>query len=115
MVVALGREFRRRNMPTHLRALRIFYRALRARRRVLAKVDPPPWTEDLVLDWLAIFRIPPFERHYPTRPAHAPCPGCGAANALGLDVVNRAVHAGGYISECKRCGKEWLVLDAAAT
>lgn len=111
LIVALGREFARRDMQAHLRGLRVFYSALRARRRAQAALNPPPWTEDLVLDWLAIMRIPPFEHHYAVLSRSAPCPTCSGGNASGLDVVNRAVHVGGLVSECKHCGEQWLVLS----
>lgn len=98
-------------MAGHLNALRRFYRVRKQRALAQGLADERVWDEDVVLEWLAIFRIPPFDRVYQVRPRGAPCPSCGTGAAQGADVSYRAVFPGGSLTECLACRTVWLVSD----
>jgi hypothetical protein len=106
-MVLLGAEFKRRDMTSHLESLRRFYsehrRAERGRR-------PEEWSQDLVIEWLCIFHIPPFESIYPVRArASSLCIRCG--HNTDRDPSVRAVYPGGTLYYCK-CGARWIVEEA---
>jgi hypothetical protein len=107
LVVRLGREFSRRGMREECRRLRLYYLALdhglaAGRHRVEVC-----WDEDLVLEWLRLLRVEPFEGDYPVRPTTS-CASC--VNRPGT-VVTTAVFPGGAKLQCLQCGSRWLRLD----
>jgi hypothetical protein len=110
LVTELGREFKRRGMERHLWALRRFYREY-----LLHETEPRLWSFDLVIEWLCLLRIGPFDHVYKVLPRGAPCPRCGSAEARGAPAVwTEAVWSGGAKLHCTRCGAAWLQLDAQA-
>ncbi len=75
LVVALACEFSRRGMPDHCDRLRLYYLALRhgldsARHRVEIH-----WDEGLVIEWMRLLRLPPYQDHYPVSDTTA-CAAC---------------------------------------
>ena len=112
LLIALGREFRRRRMGGHLQALRSYYR--RRHRRALAEAlsEHRAWDENVVLEWLAILRIEPFDRVYAVCEREAPCPACVATRGHGGGEVDYcAVFPGGQLRQCRVCKHAWLVSD----
>ena len=109
LVVALGREFRRRRMNGHLAALRRYYRKRQRRKMLEALAEERAWDENVVVEWLAILRIPPFERTYGTQPKDAGCRRCSAQRGKGAEVDFRAVFPGGSLRQCRVCKGAWLV------
>src|SRR4051794_26945097 len=101
-IVQLGQEFRRRGMNSHLRLLREFYRARAARRA--AGLRRGIWDEDLVIEWLCLLRIKPFDSALLVVEAGARSPGCGAIGERGSPTTFiKAVFPGGCLAECRRC------------
>jgi hypothetical protein len=111
LVIALGREFRRRRMNGHVAALRRFYRARRRRATFEELASERSWNEDVVIEWLSIFRIAPFDRIYAVQPKDAPCPRCAKGHAQGADVDYRAIFPGGRLQQCRACKAVWLSSD----
>jgi hypothetical protein len=106
----LAAEFARRDMKQHLELLRAFYRDHRARQRAAHAQPRPPWTENMILEWLLILQIPPFEHVLPTLTRGAPCPSCRKNE--GLPYV-ACVFPGGRVRECRGCGGRWLGAEGA--
>jgi hypothetical protein len=108
-VIKLGKEFRRRQMDSHAALLRSFYADLRRRQTGRARARAKDWDETMVLRWLALLRIPPFDQVYPVLPRGAPCPTCGARGERAAPATFvRSVWPGGSLCECRRCGTLWL-------
>jgi hypothetical protein len=124
LVEALGLEFERRQMLTHLESLRLFYLGVRhqldhGRNRSIHV----SWNEDMTLDWLAVLRVPPYQAHYPTRPRgyRCTCAAGLAADPSGRDgdwshlgkgaAQTLFVFPGGSKTRCGGCGAVWLELD----
>jgi hypothetical protein len=107
--VALGAEFRRRGMDSHLGLLRSYYRELRARRLARERMGAKGWDESMVVGWLALLRIPPFENVYQVLPRGKPCPKCGAVGERAAPATFvRSVWPGGSLCECRRCDARWI-------
>jgi len=89
---ALAEAFKQRDMQDHLKLRRAFYRGHHAREReALLARKTPVWTEDTVIDWLCLLRIPPFEHHYPAIDSAAPCPSCHArADPMAHNIITVA-------------------------
>jgi hypothetical protein len=113
LVIALGREFRRRRMTGHLEALRRYYRQRERHKLVQALAEHRAWDENVVIEWLAILRIPPFDNTYVVQSKEASCPRC-AARRNGAEVDYRATFPGGSLRECRVCKTAWLVSDRAS-
>jgi hypothetical protein len=109
LTVRLGREFNRRAMTTEVKSLREFYVRRAREKKANAARGRPLWDEDVVLDWLAMLRIPPFEHVYTLRPPNAPCPRC-RSSAKGHEGPNwiRTSFPGGALIQCQGCGERWL-------
>ncbi len=104
-VVALGCEFSRRGMPDHCDRLRLYYLALRhgldsARHRVEIH-----WDETLVVEWMRLLRLPPYEDDYPQRDTTS----CATCESRPGTVVTKGVFPGGAKLECLQCGAQWLL------
>jgi hypothetical protein len=99
---ALAAEFARRDMKQHVELLRRFYADHRARQ------PKPPWTEDMVIGWLVMLQIPPFENAMTVLGRGAPCPQCRKNE--GQPHVT-CVFPGGRVRECKGCGAQWLEVE----
>lgn len=106
---AIAERFKEYDMQSHLKLLRAYYRQRMRRKRANALgKQPPPWDEDMVLQWAALWRIPPFDTVYLQLPKGLPCP-CGKSSVWNT-------HGGttfpeGYIRCCGACGATWLVLE----
>jgi hypothetical protein len=97
-------------MPDHLRLLRIYYLALE--HNLVAGGNRSlevHWTEEMVRDWLAVFRLPPFADRYRILSRDAPCPNCGRASHNGKYTL--MTFPGGHKSACRECGEQWLTLE----
>lgn len=100
-------------MAKHLELLRAYYRERRRRQRAAARVQPLGWTEDMVVGWAALWRIPPFDSVYPVlqRGSLCPCTSGAAHNRLrGVSFVE-ATFPEGILHCCGDCGVRWLVLE----
>lgn len=113
LVLALAEEFRQRGMTGHLDLLRTWYRGFRARKRAAAREKHQPWTEEMVLEWLAIFRVSPFDGVYPALARGVPCPECKVSTTAQNQPYVACVFPGGAVRECRGCGARWLELDEA--
>lgn len=106
LILEVAAKFKQHDMREHLALLRGFYKWRRAETRARLRAKPPaPWNVDIVLGWVALWRIPPFDSIYKTLPKGAPCP-CGAGQ--------QAMHCecawpGGHLLRCRACATTWLV------
>jgi hypothetical protein len=68
----------------------------------------------MVVEWLCLLRIKPFEGALPVLQHGAPCPGCGAVGERASPATFiKAVFPGGCLEECRRCEARWLRNDEA--
>ena len=111
LIVQLAAEFKRRDMRAHVALLRPYYRSFQERRRAALREPKPPWTEELVIEWLCILQIPPFENVLPTLATGARACGCDVKE-VGLAMIS-CVYPGGRVRECKGCGARWLERTSA--
>jgi len=93
LVERLGREFARRRMDKHLTQLRWAWPQLTR------------WREDEVIEWLRVFRVPPFDKDYPLQRTAGGCPRCGKHEG----VWTRLVFPGGAKLTCASCRQAWVV------
>jgi hypothetical protein len=111
LIIRLAEFFKQHDKRSHVQQLRRYWQSRLARKRI----EPPLWTEDFVIEWLATIRIPPFDRIYPVRERNAACPKCGAGlsgpNGAGSGAKVMGIFPGGHKAQCSTCGQEWLVLD----
>jgi hypothetical protein len=103
-VVALGKEFRRRGMLVHRKALADYYRELRAG-------QPGAWTPEMVTEWMQALQLPPHDKDLEVRQRSAGCAKCGAI----VGVFTQRNFPGGWMACCARCEDRWLVLDTQDT
>lgn len=109
LVLEIAARFKEHGMAKHLEHLRGYYRDHRRRLRRHALEKRSPWTEDLVLMWAALWRIPPFENVYPQIP-RGRCP-CGKSSEANTFI--ELTFPEGYLMACKACEGRWLVLSGA--
>lgn len=111
-VVLLGRAFRQHGMRSHVRTLRLYFLALRhglvQGERNALKIE---WSEDAVLEWLRILRVPPFQQAYPVRPRGSRCARCPAGDGHPVETTTLMTFTGGAKMGCRRCGDAWIELD----
>jgi len=106
LIVELGQEFKRRGMDAHLQLLRALWRERQGR------ASNSAWPIDMALNWMALFRLPPFDRVYPLLPGLSPCPSCPPGGQRGIaDHWVTAVWPGGTRIECSQCHTAWLNVD----
>lgn len=98
-------------MTGHVAALGRYYRQRQRRKLLAALSDDRPWDENVILEWLSILRIPPFERIYPVQSKDAACLKCSGDTVSAGNVDFRAVFPGGSLRECRVCKTAWLVTD----
>jgi hypothetical protein len=107
----LGREFDRRGMRSHVENLRLYYLAVRAglHRRGTVQIH---WSEGLLVDWMGLLRLAPYQDRFPARAAdyRCPCKPTGRTFADGHERT-RTVWPGGAQIECISCGAMWVVSD----
>lgn len=111
-VVSLGRAFAHRQMKGHVRALRIYFLALRhgltTGERHAVKVD---FSEESITEWLKVLRVPPFAEAYPVRPRGSCCSRCPRGEGHPVETATLLTFAGGAKMGCRGCGEAWLELD----
>jgi len=113
LILAIAAKFKQHDMREHLRLLRAYYVARRRRKRAsLTTTEAPPWDEGMLLQWAALWRIPPFERVYELRAARSPC-GCGKGQSMSphAGLYTHAVFPGGRVVFCGLCQRRWMELD----
>lgn len=108
LVVALGVEFSRRGMREECRRLRLYYLAIKHGLAAEHHRVQLHWDEDLIVEWLRLLRLSPFEHHYPVRTDMA----CDRCEYRPGRVVTKAIFPGGSKLECLECGGQWLLLRA---
>jgi len=113
LVAVLGREFVRRRMHAHAGKLRVYYLALRRGLATTGRSEVDiHWSEELVVEWLKLLRIPPYESAYRVRTPQAPCSRCKARpDNQGGSFVTERTFPGGWKVRCINCGEVWLVLE----
>ncbi len=113
MVHRLGEEFRRRDMRTHLAPLRIYWLALR---HGLVQDDTHALhltlSEETVVEWFKLLRLPPYQKAYPVRPTGAPCPACGPRGAADGELTTERTFPGGRKVVCLSCRSAWLEVES---
>jgi hypothetical protein len=108
-VVAFGLEFKRRKMETEAKELRRYYVELRERRKARLFKRSKVWTENQVIDWLCLLRMPPFENVYTPVPHGTPCPKCGVTPSASAPTTIVCLNfPGGWMEQCRTCGARWL-------
>lgn len=107
LVLNLADEFKVRGMRDHLDLLRGWYRDYRGRSRAAMRERKPPWTEQMVLEWLCILGVPPFESALPTLARGVRACACTQKEA-GLPQVACVFPPDGCVWECAKCGARWV-------
>jgi hypothetical protein len=112
MVARLGDEFRRRGMRTHAVPLRVYWLALRHdlvhdERHGLHLT----LSEDSVVEWFKLLRLPPYRDAYPVRPAGSPCVSCPPPAGRALEVVTERTFPDGRKMACLACHAAWLEVE----
>jgi hypothetical protein len=102
LVIQLGHEFKRREMPKHLQLLRDYYR------REFRALEAPAWSTSMVLEWLALLQLGPFEKIYEVQPMMSGCPRCPESDKFVTATVT--VWDDGALMRCSLCGFMWLQL-----
>jgi hypothetical protein len=111
-VERLGREFVRRGMAAHARKLRLYYLALRHRLASAGKHEVDVrWSEELVLEWFKVLRLPPFQHAYEVRPRGAGCGKCQKTTNDRTALHTEQSFPGGAKMSCYACGAVWLEED----
>ena len=115
LVLAIAERFAHYEMRVHLSLLRAYYAQRRRRKRKdAAGKQPPPWDEDMVLSWAALWRIPPLDNVYPRLEKGARCP-CGKSDDTAQSTHTEGVFPEGHLSCCRACGTTWLVITRDAS
>lgn len=108
LVLAIAERFTHYEMRVHLKLLRAYYARRRLQRREDARAQQTPWDVDMILQWAALWRIPPLDCIYAQLPNGAPCP-CGQTRVENKFTVS--VFPEGHTWMCGACGATWLVVD----
>jgi hypothetical protein len=114
MVKRLGAEFRKRGMQGHLAPLRLYWLALR---HDLVQADRHglhvQLSEEMVVEWFKLLRLPPYEHAYPVQAPGARCPRCarGDGPAMEMEVVTERTFPEGRKVACLACHAAWLELE----
>ena len=114
MVKRLGAEFRKRGMHGHLAPLRLYWLAIRhdlvQRDRHGLHVQ---LSEEMVVEWFKLLRLPPYERAYPVQPPGSRCPHCPPGDGPTKEVVTERTFPEGRKIACLACRTAWLELEPA--
>ena len=112
MVKRLGAEFRRRGMHGHLAPLRLYWLALhhglvqQERHGLHVQLS-----EEMVVEWFKLLRLPPYERAYPVQSPGARCPQCKPGEGPAAEVVTERTLPEGRKVACLACRTAWLELE----
>ncbi len=113
MVHRLGEEFRRRGMRTHLTPLRIYWLALR---HGLVQDEGHALhltlSEETVVEWFKLLRLPPYQHAYPVRPSASSCPACGPRDSAEGELAVERTFPDGRKVVCLNCRSAWLEVEA---
>lgn len=113
LVRRLGEEFHRRDMRTHLVPLRIYWLALRhGLVHGEGHVLHLSLSEEAVVEWFKLLRLPPYQTAYPVRPGGAACPACGPRAATDGELTTERTFPGGRKVVCLTCHSAWLEVDS---
>jgi hypothetical protein len=114
MVVLLGREFVRRGMAQHARAL-LYYVALKTGLAGRGAKLEVRWDRALTEEWMKTLRVPPFERHYEVKLPGVSCFRCQAPEGNERSSTRiEIVFPGGARARCENCGARWLVDEGSS-
>ena len=115
MVKRLGAEFRNRGMQCHLAPLRLYWLALR---HDLVQADRHglhvQLSEEMVVEWFKLLRLPPYERAYPVQAPGSRCPLCPPGGGPAMEVVTERTFPEGRKVACLACHSAWLELEPAS-
>lgn len=115
LILAVAAKFKQYGMEDHLRRLRVYYAERQRRQRAGWRrrgKDAPPWDEDSVIGWAALWRIPPLDRFYEVRPRFSACQcGEGEGRDKHANFYTGVVFPEGHVINCVSCGACWLELD----
>lgn len=107
LTLALAEQFKQRGMHKHVDELRVWYRGYRSRSIAAQREKKPPWTEAMVIEWLCILAVPPFENVLPVLARGVRACACTTKEA-GLPAVACVFPPKGCVWECSRCGARWV-------
>jgi hypothetical protein len=113
MVRQLGEEFRRRDMRAHVGPLRIYWLALRHglvrdERHALQLT----LSEETVVEWFKLLRLPPYQDAYAVRPPGSACANC-APGGSGEVAAERTFPDGRKMT-CLVCHSTWLEMEGTS-
>ena len=114
MVHRLGEEFSRRGMRTHVTPLRIYWLALR---HGLVQAEGHALhlalSEETVVEWFKLLRLPPYQDAYPVRASGSACPACGPRQPGTEELATERTFPDGRKVICLVCRSAWLEVEAA--
>lgn len=110
-VERLGVEFLRREMDAHVKKLRVYYLALKRGLTQGRHELDVHWSEALVIEWLKLLKLAPFDQAYEVRPKRAPCRACAQKRDHQSSVHTDMVFPGGSKMRCFACGAVWIEHD----
>lgn len=110
LVIALGREFRRRGMHEHAKKLRLYYLAVKSGLTVGAHEADLHWSEEFTIEWMKTLRLPPFENDFPVHPQGWKCQ-CPTGASTAAPATVELTFPGGARKRCPACVAVWLELD----
>ncbi|HXX31428.1 MAG TPA: hypothetical protein VEJ89_12060 [Myxococcaceae bacterium] len=112
MVRRLGDEFRRRGMQAHLVRLRVYWLALHhGLVRDASHALHLTLSEDAVVEWFKLLRLPPYQHAYPVRPTGSACPACAPGGGPATEVVTERTFPEGRKVACLGCRTAWLEME----
>jgi len=115
MVQTLGDEFRRRGMRTHVAPLRIYWLALR---HGLVHDEQHglhlTLSEETVVEWFKLLRLPPYQRAYVVRPTGSRCPTCPPKEGRAGEVASERTFPDGRKMVCLDCRSAWLEMEPSS-
>lgn len=103
-------------MRTHVTPLRIYWLALRHglvhdERHGLHLT----LSEETVVEWLKVLRLPPYENAYRVRPTGSACPSCVPPEGRGAgEVATERTFPEGRKMVCLGCHSVWLEMEPAS-
>jgi hypothetical protein len=109
----LGRELARRGLP-EVKALRLYYLAIKDDLIPYHHRLEIKWSEPLTLEWMRTLRVEPFENEYEVRPFGSSC-RCGGVRGTPKGALCECVFPGGSRFRCQTCDGVWLEEDRTGT
>jgi hypothetical protein len=115
MVHRLGGEFRRRGMRTHVTPLRVYWLALK---HGLVQDEEHALhlalSEETVVEWFKLLRLPPYQGAYSVRPPGSVCPDCPPPEGRANEVTTERTFPDGRKVVCLACRRSWLELEPSS-